>query len=189
MLETSRLTIRPFVMNDLLAIHHILNECFGAATDVEHADSLAERHSWLQWNALNQEWLPKMHQPPYGDRGVVLKKTGTLIGAVGFVPLIGPYDQIPALGTGATPSGYSSAEVGLFWAIDPQHQGQGYATEAARALIEYAFDEWRLRHIIAATEYENHASQAVMRKLGMTVARNPFAEPAWLQVVGVLLNS
>jgi hypothetical protein len=36
------------------------------------------------------------------------------------------------------------------------------------------------------TEHANAASQAVMRRLGMTLRTNPHAEPAWLQVVGVL---
>lgn len=38
------------------------------------------------------------------------------------------------------------------------------------------------------TEYDNLASQAVMRKLGMRLERNPLLEPRWLQVVGILEN-
>ena len=38
---------------------------------------------------------------------------------------------------------------------------------------------------MATTEYDNHASQAVMRKLGMTLTRNPHSEPELMQVVGV----
>ena len=76
-------------------------------------------------------------------------------------------------------------EVGLFWAIDPAQQRQGYATEAARALIDYAFDRLRLWRILATTEYDNHASQAVMLKAGMTLTRNPRPDPPWMQVVGV----
>ena len=76
-------------------------------------------------------------------------------------------------------------EVGLFWAIDPPRQRQGYATEAARAMIDYAFDTLRLWRILATTEYDNHASQAVMLKAGMTLTRNPRPDPPWMQVVGV----
>ena len=52
-------------------------------------------------------------------------------------------------------------------------------------MIDYAFGELRLWRILATTQYDNLASQAVMRKLGMTVTRNPLPEPAWMQVVGV----
>jgi RimJ/RimL family protein N-acetyltransferase len=42
------------------------------------------------------------------------------------------------------------------------------------------------RRIIATTEFDNLPSQAVMRKLGMTLRRNEGGQPAWCQVVGVL---
>jgi len=82
--------------------------------------------------------------------------------------------------------GRSSPEFGLFWAISSAYQRQGFATEAARAMIEYAFQHLRLRRVVATTEYDNLASIGVMRRLGMRIERNPLPEPPWLQVVGVL---
>lgn len=38
----------------------------------------------------------------------------------------------------------------------------------------------------ATTEYDNTASIGVMRKPGMTIAKNPLPDPPWLQVVGIL---
>jgi RimJ/RimL family protein N-acetyltransferase len=187
-LETSRLIIRPFIMEDLPVIHGILDQTFGAWGPVSDEAQLDERRSWLQWSILNQKWLPKMHQPPYGDRAVVLKATGTLIGSVGYVPILDVNDQIPGLRTSDQPSGYTTPEVGLFWVIDPDHQKQGYATEAAQAMIDHAFGQWRLKRIVARTEYDNVASQAVMRKLDMRLEHNPLPEPGWLQVVGILEN-
>ena len=64
--------------------------------------------------------------------------------------------------------------------------GQGYATEAAQALIDFAFQQLRVKRLIATTEYDNAASIGVMRKLGMTIAQNPLPDPPWLQVVGIL---
>jgi RimJ/RimL family protein N-acetyltransferase len=84
------------------------------------------------------------------------------------------------------PSAYRVAEMGLFWAIDPDQQRQGYATEAAQALIDFAFRQLRVKRLIATTEHDNAASIGVMRKLGMRVEANPFPDPPWLQVVGVL---
>lgn len=188
-LETQRLIIRPFILDDLPVIHRILDQTFGDGRQIDDPAALRERRSWLQWSSLNQVWLPEQHQPPYGDRAVVLKKTGALIGSAGFVPLLDAYEQIPELCPPAVASGYNTPEVGLFWVIDPGRQRQGYATEAAQALIDFAFKHMRLKRILATTDYENVASQGVMRKVGMTIARNPLPEPPWLQIVGVLKNA
>jgi len=187
-LETPRLIVRPFMPEDLRAIHRILDLTFGDGSNIDDPAALQERRSWLEWSILNQEWFPKLHQPPYGERAVVLRVTDALIGAVGYVPCLDRFEQLPSFGAGNGLASYATAEFGLFWAIDPEHQRHGYATEAARAMIEHAFGELGLKRIIATTEYDNHASQAVMRKLGMRLEHNPLPEPHWLQVVGILAN-
>ncbi len=187
-IETSRLIIRAFQPDDLYAIHRILDLTLGDGSKIADEAALSERREWLVWSRLSAEWLPKMFQPPYGDRAVVLKSTNVVIGAVGFVPCLDVFEQIPGLGRGGPPDACRVAEVGLFWAIDPDQQRQGYATEAAQALIDFAFQQLRVKRLIATTEYSNAASIGVMRKLGMTIARNPLPEPLWLQVVGILPN-
>jgi len=185
-LQTSRLIIRAFQTSDLHAIHRILDLAFGDGTKIDDEQALNERREWLEWSRLSAEWLPKMFQPPYGDRAIVLKHTAEVIGAVGLVPCFDAFEQIPGLSRGEPPSAYRVAEIGLFWAIDPDQQRQGYATEAAQALIDFAFQQLRVKRIIATTEHNNAASIGVMRKLGMTIAQNPLPDPAWLQVVGIL---
>jgi [ribosomal protein S5]-alanine N-acetyltransferase len=197
-LETSRLIIRAFQPDDLHAIHRILDLTFGDGSKIDDEAALNERRSWLEWSRLSAEWLPKMFQPPYGDRAVVVKSTGEVIGAVGLVPCFDVFEQIPGLGRGGPPSvatrapalradrAYRVAEIGLFWAIDPDQQRQGYAAEAAQALIDFAFQQLRVKRLIATTEYDNAASIGVMRKLGMRIEKNPFSDPPWLQVVGIL---
>ncbi|HTP08685.1 MAG TPA: GNAT family N-acetyltransferase [Anaerolineae bacterium] len=199
-LETTRLTVRAFQADDLYAIHRILDLTFGDGSKVNNEEALNDRRSWLEWSRLSAEWLPKMFQPPYGDRAVVLKRSNEIIGAVGLVPCFDIFEQIPGLSRGESPSAatrapalradraYRVAEMGLFWAIDPNHQQQGYATEAAQALIDFAFQQLRVKRLIATTEYDNAASIGVMRKLGMTIAKNPLPDPPWLQVVSILLN-
>jgi ribosomal-protein-alanine N-acetyltransferase len=189
MIETNRLIIRPFVSDDLKAIHVILEQTFGDGSKVNDQAALQERRSWLQWSILNQEWLPKLHQLPYGDRAVILKSTQIVIGAVGFVPLLDVYEQIPGLWKESVTGKYTTPEVGLFWVVGPGYQRQGYASEAARGLIEYGFKHLRLKRILATTEYANIASQMVMQKVGMKITHNPLPEPAWLQVVGVIENA
>jgi RimJ/RimL family protein N-acetyltransferase len=166
-IETNRLIIRTFILDDLPAIHRILDQTFGDGSKVDEPTALLERRSWLQWSILNQEWLPKLRQPPYGDRAITLKTTGAVIGAIGYVPLLDAYEQIPELRVSASVGKYNIIEFGLFWVIDHLHQRQGYATEAAQAMIEYAFKHLRLKRIIANTENGNVASQGVMRKIGM----------------------
>jgi len=185
--ENDRIIVRPFVEDDLQTIHRILDQTFGDGTNIANETALQERKSWLTWSMLSQEWFPKMEQTPYSDRAIVLKTTDQVIGSVGYVPLRDVYWQIPELGIAAR--GFATTEVGLFWVIDPPHQRQGYATEAAQAMIDHAFKHWRLARILATTDYSNVASQAVMRKLGMKLTRNPLPEPRWLQVVGMLENT
>jgi [ribosomal protein S5]-alanine N-acetyltransferase len=187
--ETPRLLVRAFQPNDTPVIHPILEDAFGEKGPVDNREALLERTEWVQWNGLSHKWFVAMRQAPYGDRAVVLKQTGELIGSAGFVPIIGPFTQIPGLGDDAAPAPFTTAEFGLFWVIGRMHRGKGYATEAAKGLVRYAFRELRLAHVVATTSYDNPASQAVMRKIGMRIEHNPFATPEWLQIVGILHNS
>ncbi|WP_419902003.1 GNAT family N-acetyltransferase [Kiloniella sp.] len=53
------------------------------------------------------------------------------------------------------------------WLILPAYQGKGYASEAARALINLGFRTMGLHRIIATAQPENPASWRVMEKVGM----------------------
>src|SRR5262245_31717882 len=157
-LETARLLVRPFALDDLLAAHRLL--------DVEAwqtGQSLEQRREWLDWSARNHTALARLEQPPYGDRAVVLKATGEVIGAVGLVPSLGPFERLPSFG-GQVHTRRFRPEVGLFWAMATLHRRHGYAVEAARAVIDYAFETLRLVRIVATTEHANVASHAVMRR-------------------------
>lgn len=186
-LETERLVIRPFVMDDLAAVHQLYVDVGWVDIEATPEEQLEVRREYVQWSALNHVQLARLSQPPYGDRAVVLKDRGQLIGMCGLVPYVEPFGQLPYFG--GVRDGLATAEIGIMWAISPAHQRQGYATETARALIDYAFTEMRLRHIIATTSYDNIASQAVMRKIGMLIEKNPYSDPPWLQVVGILENN
>ncbi|MGQ0602396.1 MAG: GNAT family N-acetyltransferase [Anaerolineales bacterium] len=200
-LETERLLIRPFVDADLDVIHELLSLAFTGQFDAADTPAFAERKRWLDWSVLNHEVLAELGQPPYGDRAVVLKESGQLIGSVGFVPCLDFFGQLPTLHA-ELGSGVMSTEFGMFWACHPQHQRRGYTIEAAQAMVDYAFTAQKLRRVVATTEYDNEASIGVMRKLGMRIERNMQAEPGrsgsdltqslpdrhWLQVVGILDN-
>lgn len=190
-LETDRLLIRPFTLENLDSLHQILDvELAQAEFGTEGAKSLGEREQWLQWTILNYEELAKLYQPPYGDRAIVLKHSGQLIGACGFVPCLDAFEQLPSWHPSVHESkpALNTTEFGLFYAISPSAQGQGYATEAARALAQYAFQTLKLKRVIATTTADNAASMQVMRHLGMRIETNPLPEPPWLQIVGILEN-
>jgi RimJ/RimL family protein N-acetyltransferase len=188
-LETARLRIRPFALDDLQAIHAILDvELAEADFGSVGASTLALRAEWLRWTVLSYEQLARLYQPPYGDRAIVLRASGELIGACGFVPSFGPFRQLRsgAAARGDAGARLYSPELGLYYAVSPARQRRGYAAEAVRALIDYAFEHLHLRRIVATTTYGNAASIRVMEKAGMRIERNPEPEPAWFQVVGVL---
>jgi RimJ/RimL family protein N-acetyltransferase len=65
--------------------------------------------------------------------------------------------------------------------------GRGYATEAARAMIAYAFETMKLPRVLADTSADNERSQNVMKRLGMRLVSAP--RPGWRdRVVGLLEN-
>jgi ribosomal-protein-alanine N-acetyltransferase len=191
LLETERLLIRPFQLGDLTDVHRLMDiELGDADLGADKMTTLAEREQWLRWAVANPEQLAKLRQPPYGDRAIVLKTADRLIGACGYVPCLNPFEQLPGFAGSGCAGGdvRYTTEFGLFYAISPAHQRRGYATEAARALVDYAFQQLRLKRVIATTAYGNTASQGVMRKLGMRIVKNPLPDPPWLQVVGMIEN-
>jgi RimJ/RimL family protein N-acetyltransferase len=179
-LETERLLIRPFVLDDAPTFRRLLAEAFG----YESYGTEDTTRTLLEYNVIADKAHVALHQTPYEDRAMVLKSDGGLVGAVGFAPCLAPFGRLPSFG--GTP--HRTPEVGLFWALFPDRWGKGYATEAARAMVAYAFDELELARIVATTEHDNLRSIGVMRRLGMTIERNPSAEPRWFQTVGVLVN-
>ncbi len=188
-LETSRLYVRPFALADLEEAHQFLDvELDVTSLHTERIESLAQRARWLQWSVLNYEQLALLNQPPYGDRAIVLKTNGQLIGACGFVPCLMPFEQLPGFG-GVGQAARATPEFGLFYAISPSRQRRGYASEAAQALVQYAFEHLQVKRVVATTDADNLGSMGVMHKLGMHIEQNPLPEPPWLQVVGVVENT
>jgi len=180
-LETERLIIRELTMHDLEAINDVLNRAFDSQT------SVAEHRRWLQWTVLGYEMFAMLEQPHYGERAVVFGETGELVGAVGIVPYLDTFNKVAAFKR--APDAPATAEVGLFWVIDPTRQRKGFATEAARAVLDYLFIQERLGRVIATTGYDNLPSQKVMEKLGMMVHKLKKPQPPDQFVVGVLENN
>ena len=62
------------------------------------------------------------------------------------------------------PPGWPGFEIG--WGIAREFRGKGYAVEAARATIDWAFARFEIDRIIHCIDRENTASQGVARRLG-----------------------
>src|SRR5919205_495280 len=60
---------------------------------------------------------------------------------------------------------HRTGEIGFV--VAPEHHGKGYATEAARALLDWAFGAGGFHRVIGRTEARNTASARVLEKLGM----------------------
>jgi RimJ/RimL family protein N-acetyltransferase len=84
----------------------------------------------------------------YGSFSVEHRETGDWIGRVG--PMF--------------PEGWPAPEVG--WTILPEYWGRGYATEAGRASIDYAFETLGWQRVIHVILTGNAQSVAVAKKLG-----------------------
>ncbi len=61
----------------------------------------------------------------------------------------------------------SASEASLGYAIHPDYQGSGFATEATRGLLDFGFGTLGLARIVARCDTRNHASYRVMEKAGM----------------------
>lgn len=100
-LTTPRLLIRPFTIDDLPAIHQLLD------LDPTRDDpgnygalSLEQRSEWLRWTVQSYIQLAWLHQPPFCDLAIDLSATGELIGACDFAPCLAEFGQLPSLAAG-----------------------------------------------------------------------------------------
>ncbi|PJJ58799.1 GNAT family N-acetyltransferase [Hymenobacter chitinivorans] len=70
------------------------------------------------------------------------------------------------------------AEIGI--TLAPVHQGQGYATEALRALLGYCFRELHLHRVMAVTDCLNQGSVALLARAGMRQEAH-FRQHVWFK--------
>ena len=68
--------------------------------------------------------------------------------------------------------------VEIAWRLRKEFWGQGYATEAARASLDFAFSELALDEVVAFTAVINQRSQLLMARIGMTDMQENFYHPA-----------
>lgn len=151
---TERLLLRPYVPDDWKQVHVYASIPEFSQFDVWGPNSIEDTKRFVT------DCIVKASENPIQryEFAVVLKDGSHLIG-------------------GCTLKRNASApgQAGIGYAINPEYQNSGYATEAAVALIRFAFQEPGLSLVYAQCDTRNEASRRVMEKAGMklaTVLRN-----------------
>ncbi len=146
-IETARLRLRPFTLDDLDALYaiqcrpEVMRYLYGEPrTRAEVRDILAGR---AQHPTLERE----------GDRlflAIDRRDSGAMIGDVSLLWLSAQHQQ---------------GEIGFV--LDPEHHGRGYGREAAAEVLRLGFSELGLHRIVGRCDARNAASARLMERLGM----------------------
>lgn len=145
LLQTKRLFLREMTPYDYDSLCKILKDK-EVMYAYEHAFSDEEVKDWL-----NKQFL-RYHNNGYGLWAVILKQTNEMIGQCGL--------------TNQDFNGKEVVEVGYLFQKAYWHKG--YATEAAIACKEYAFNKLNVDEVFSIIRDNNTASQNVARRNGMT---------------------
>lgn len=144
-LETERLILRKMTQSDyndlckILQDEEVMYAYEGAFTDQEVKD-------WID------RQINRYQEDGFGLYAVILKENGKLIGQCGLTMQDIPNDRV--------------VEVGYLFQKKYWHKG--YATEAAKACKEYAFNVLKVKEIFSIIRDTNLASQNVAKRNGMT---------------------
>jgi ribosomal-protein-alanine N-acetyltransferase len=149
-IETVHLRLLPYSPEHLLALiegYRRFEEGFGLPA----AEGLRD---FIVSDEVSQAWLTELRASVAADPwvhgfAVVHRESGSVIGSAGFK---GPPDD--------------DGVVDIAYGIVPIVQGRGYATEAAQALVAYAFDSGTVRLVRAHTAPIPNASTRVLAKCG-----------------------
>lgn len=144
LLSTERLVLRPVTTDDHAAV-------------LAHWTQPDVRRFLFDGAALSGVEVAETIEESIGDFaargfGVWLIELGSAAGLIGTA--------------GLRPLGSSGLEI--FYSLAPGAWGHGYATEAARAVVEYGLGPLGLPEVLAEVDEGNAASVAVVKRLGMT---------------------
>jgi [ribosomal protein S5]-alanine N-acetyltransferase len=145
-LETERLILREFVKSDWKAVHEYASD-LEVVQYLEWGPNTADESlSFLEGTLACQKEKPRR----IFEFAITLKENGKLIGACG----IRLHDQ-----------NHEQADLG--YCFNRQYWGKGYASEASKAVVDFAFKTLGLHRIVATCDTSNLASAAVLRKTGL----------------------
>ncbi|PHM74297.1 GNAT family N-acetyltransferase [Xenorhabdus kozodoii] len=156
-LETARLTLRGWKTEDREPFFHL-------SRNPAVMEFFPNRLTKAQSDTFIDNCIHKFEkQGGWGLWAVELKQSGQFMGFVGLnIPNIEfPFSPVVEIG----------------WRLDKPFWGQGYACEAARSILGFAFTEIGLEEVVAFTTASNYRSENVMKKLGMVRDEKTFMHP------------
>jgi len=145
-LRTERLVLRPFALSDAPDVQRMAGAIEIASPTINIPHPYEDGMAAL-WISSHRGAFERGESVPLA---VTLSADGTLIGAISL----------------SLHQNHERAELG-YW-IGVPYWGQGYCTEAARAMMSYGFDVLGLHRVHSSHFAGNPASGRVMQKLGMT---------------------
>jgi [ribosomal protein S5]-alanine N-acetyltransferase len=146
-LETQRLILREMRPTDVESLHRLFS------------DPLLMRFWPVFTYGETEQWVETTRrsyaQDGFGLWAVTLKGSDEAIGDCGMVR-----HEVDG-----------RVETGIGWHLLREHWGQGFATEAAQATRDYAFDNLGVERLVASIHPNNLASRRVAEKIGMTLLK------------------
>jgi RimJ/RimL family protein N-acetyltransferase len=146
-LRTERLMLRPWRDEDVAAFAAMSGDS-AVMEFLRPFPDLAACEAWVAW--AREHW----QQHGFGQWVVEVPDQASFIGVVGLATVSYEAHFTPA--------------VEVAWRLARAYWGRGCAGEAARAALDYGFDELGLAEIVAVTVPANSRSRRVMERLGMT---------------------
>ena len=143
-IETKRLRLREYRMDDFDVLLEILSDEETMQHYPKPYDAQGTKR-WIQWN------LDNYRQYGFGLWAVELKKTGAFIGDCGLTMQNIDGQQLPEIG----------------YHIHKSHWRKGYASEAARAVRDWAFENTDFDCLYSYMNASNQASYATAQAAGM----------------------
>jgi ribosomal-protein-alanine N-acetyltransferase len=157
-LETDRLFLRPLAQSDWdLALEMFTDpEVMKFVADVSSEEALAaEMKAFIRRGAGGR----------VGVWCVLQRETGEKLGTGVLLPL--PIEEDDTDWSLLQEDRYPDADIEVGYILRRSAWGKGYATEACRRLVQFAFEETELDEIVAVTDPRNAVSQKVLRKCGL----------------------
>jgi ribosomal-protein-alanine N-acetyltransferase len=165
-IETPRLVLRPFRLDDVEAFHVILSQPEVMQYLPENVMTLDEVRKIVVWYQMTYEKNTPDNIIKWSL--AVCLKSGTIPQqAVGHPDLLDS-DTCVIGWAGVGPLEFDESQTEIFYGLSSQHWGKGYSTEAAQAVLDYAFGTIGLKRLVGVTKPENVASVKILEKIGMT---------------------
>lgn len=157
--HSQRLTLRPFTTDDL----DLSVEMFTDPAVMTYSGKVMDLATI---RAMAPRWSRRGADGCIGIWTVVDRDTGEKYGSAALLPM--PVERTETDYTLVVPGRMPPGDVEIGYYLKRSAWGRGYATEAARRLLRYAFEASPLHQIVATFDPANLASKRVLEKAGFT---------------------